>query len=303
MVDYDEGGLPVEVTIRGNSFRRGGSEISPLIAILSGYEEALSTCIRLSGQKERLPAELQYKSMIKLRGVSQGSLVVDTVIWAAAALAPFGVDSLRLGMPVTKELLLVSWDLFVKAKDLIVVVAKHFLEAKEPIHIELHDSPNAIVQVVRGDITGGNKVVTTQTVYDAAKSNWKDMKKIASTVEKNQADDISFVASECDEMVGLERENAKYLLMPSTKRTRDEEKPVSGHIYRINTKTKKGLLELVDDAANPPVPFQIMKGPIEDYVDSLKEPYTKFIVREEVEVNALGESKVTRLFLEGIDKQ
>ena len=291
----------IYLKVTGPAFQPENAVLSSTVKILTGYEEALSFCIQLAAVSHNYPKELQYRFSIKLKKVEFNSLDVQTYIDLLAALAPIGSAALNLSMSLAPEVLKEGWDIFSSAYQLIVSAIKHFNKHKEPIAIEVANSPGAFIQVFtdnKGDIS---QLTITPNVLQAATAIHSNLEKIAKPVVAGEADEIKIDANHSDNQpISINRSNCADLKMASREFMSEEPIQIIAHMYRLNTKTKTGKLELADDPDRPPIPFIIEGGNLSDYVDALKEEESKFIAKREMSINALGETKVSRFILIGV---
>lgn len=192
------------------------------------------------------------------------------------------------------ELLIHLWDVYNKSSELIQFVSKWFKENGSFPTLNIVDSFNPIFVFN----IGSGSVDVSKNVHDISVKNNESLNKLARKVRSGVVAeiDISPVAKiEENDKLTINKANCSYYRIPSNDIFEPDFVEIPCGIYRLNTKTGKGKLELLGGTRK--VPFEILSGNPNEYIEALKYPQVLVRARREVMRNALGEVEIKRLFL------
>ncbi len=101
--------------------------------------------------------------------------------------------------------------------------------------------------------------------------------------------------------IRIDRENQPTYMVEQKEVELNNEIDIKVRIYRLNTKSRNGSLEILDDENGPrTVQFEIVSGPIALYVDALKHEHSAVTAKPKMVINPFGETRLSYLFLTSI---
>lgn len=192
------------------------------------------------------------------------------------------------------ELLTYLWDIYNKSAELISFVTSWFKESKRFPVINIIDSFSPVLAINFGS---GN-VTVSKNVHDVSVKNNDSFRNLAKNVKNRTVERIS-IDSDLETLDAssfeITRDNCNNFTIPSDTFYDKNYVEVQCDIYRLNTKTGNGRLQLSDTNKN--VSFNIISGLYGDYIDALKYPTVLVKAKREIEKNALGEENVKKVFI------
>lgn len=254
------------------------ADLHAVIDLLSGHEEAFRYCLDLSAKNLKIKA-LQFPHQ-KLIYVGDGSTVIQLLTEIATPIAPFAPQIFGYG-----------WQIYKSSYDLVSVLVRYFKSEGKPMSIKIVNSPGAVVNVVNG-----NQVQTTPDVYESAKAVHPALKRIAALICKRHADDISIETDmhDKDHRLFFSRDNQDDFDLPIMDKTEDSEVTFQCTIYRFNKRTLKGWLEYDDEDTSQHRPFTADPRLLSECIEAFKHDTVHVTAYREIEINALGETRIKR---------
>jgi hypothetical protein len=271
--------MKLKVYVDGPAFV-DGSDLDSFLDILTNYKLAFGNCLQQSAKASDVPKPLQ--PTLRISTVSKGSLNIDLVTQATAAIAP-----------LAPQIFGHAWQLYKAAYDLIGIVSGYFKRTGNQMTITINNSPGAVVNVVTG-----NQVSTTQQVLDAACSVFPYFEKLCDLIGRRKANKIIMQTEEDDAPeILFDEQNAGLYKLPATDATDSEPVEFECNIYRFNVRTLNGNMECFDGDVSTNRPFIAKDNLIDACIDALKSETVNVKAIRDMEVNALGETKIIRFRL------
>jgi hypothetical protein len=282
--------MTLNIFFEGQSFDQSGGELKAIIKPLEGYYNIFNSCLNKSLEKHSSEKFPEIRAKFKLTSIKTGSLDFNTAI----DLLVVGAPLLQSQIPQAADTIKYVWSLFSSAKEFIEIVSTRFNKTGTPININLTNSPNAKVILA----TDNSSVQVSMDIYEIAKQHHSDFEKIAYPVKCNMASKIK-VSSNNDfsspKTTSFDNSNFALFSLPHSEHIDTNEYTIPCYIYRLNKRRMTGQLEILIDETHENVPFDIIGGEINDYIDAMKSQHSIATVIAEKTINAIGESRVKKL--------
>lgn len=260
----------------------GNSDLQSTVELLSGYESAFNWCLRKSSVVHETIITVQ-QPRLKLTSLKRGSVDFGFVAESAAAT-----------LAVAPQILSYAWQLYGTASDLISIATRFFDNTGKAMTINIQNSPGAVVNVV-----GNDQINTSDDTYQAAKAIHPSLEKIAKIVKDGKAEKI---ISQPDisnyKPVQIDSKNKNFFKVKSVTIKDDMPSEIRCDIYRFNTKTLTGTLEYYVDNESSTCTFVADEDLKNDCINALATPLIFASAYKEYKTNALGETKIKKLYIE-----
>lgn len=274
-------------------FFNDGMDLDTTLAILEDFNKFYSYCVK-KYQKKYAKDKLFFSDpQINISSVQKGSLL----------------SFLNLDFPppyvlIASEIANKSWELF----KLTIEFAKFFIstvkkEKKAP-EISIINSPNARQVVVCN--FGSGPINIDKEVYDSFNNNMQPISSIAGKIcpDKIESLDIEKIDSEHKKIDGIrfDNSNREDFIIEEKKIPVNEPMTFNCKVYSLNTRTKKGRLDIIgnegepESSEQPGIGFEIVGGEVEDYIAALSHDSVLMTAKYELLVSTLGKSKITYLY-------
>ncbi|NDY74616.1 hypothetical protein DO021_21815 [Desulfobacter hydrogenophilus] len=273
--------MEIKIHAEGNHFEKS-SDIKSLITMLAKYESTYTQCLKISAQKYELSTTL-LSPRVKLTAVSPGSINICLVTEIATAFAP-----------LAPQIFNYTWLLYKSGYDLIGIASKHFKSTEKPMNIEINNSPGAIINIVQGD-----QVTTTSDVLTAASVIHKGFYSLAQLIKENYANMITI--SSPKEHILFDDGNCNTYPLPSKVEIETEITTIECNITRFNKRSLLGSIDVFYDNESIAKPFVATPDILDECLENFKSQRVTARTHKEVEVNALGETTISKYHLIGFE--
>ena len=273
--------MKLSIYAEGPGFR-DNSEIEAVIDLLKGYEVGLHYCLKRSANTHDVHVSIHYPKL-KLNYAGSGSIDISLVTDVAAAIAPLAPQIFGYG-----------WQLYKAAFDIVSIATQYFKKTGKPIMIHIENSPGTEVNIVNGD-----QVKTHRDVFDSALNIHKMLGKIASLIKGHKAEKIIMEADLPDPQnrIQFDQSNHDDFFLPSTDTLDETPVEFECNIYHFNKRTLNGWLEYYDEEELQRRQFTASEDTLEACLDCFRASKVKATAHREMEVNALGETKIKKFHL------
>lgn len=276
--------MDIRIYAEGSGFGES-SDLDSVIDLLSGHNSAFGFCLKKSADTYRVRRINEYPVM-KITRLSPGSIDIHLITEIAAALAP-------LAPQVFKH----AWDLYKAGYDLISIATRHFNEKREPMPINIINSPGTVVNIING-----TQVNTSPDVYQSAGAIHKFLDRIASLVKFEKADHVLLEAGEPadpEDVIHFDAGNKDAFSVSSVDILDQHLIEFECSIYRFNKKSMEGLLEYCDEDTGNYMfkPFTAKDCSLEDCMNAFRSTMVRVAATREFSVNALGEKSIKKFHL------
>lgn len=283
--EHEHPSVEIRLKAVGPAFVSGGA-LDATVDLLQGYGVVFAWCLQRAG---RGPGG--EVARLKITRIEPGSIDVQMATEIGAALAP-----------LWPQLFGQAWNLYKAGYDLIQVAVRYMNQERRPMHIHIENSPGATVNIV-----GRDHVQVSRDVYETAAKHSKWYAKLAQLVSERKADNVSIEAeAEAEEVepppaIVYNRENAHNFDMPRIRQVEEAPVDLACAISRFNKRTNKGAVEYTDDDGNLVArPFTIEPELHERCVKAFGLDSVTVSATRSMDVNALGETRITHFHLVGI---
>ena len=160
--------------------------------------------------------------------------------------------------------------------------------------ININDSPGAMVNIVKSD-----QIITNQDSYDTASAIHRALDKIAGLIRNFKAEKIILESDfpEPQSRLQFDQGNQDNFLLPVAESFEETPVEFECNIYRFNKKSLNGFLEYFDREEIKNLPFKANENLLESCLDAFRAPRVKVTAYREMEINALGETKIKKVHL------
>jgi len=273
--------MKLRIYAEGPGFK-DNSELEAVIDLLKGYEVGLHYCLKRSANTHDVHVSVHYPKL-RLNYAGPGSIDISLAIDVVAAIAP-----------LAPQIFGYSWRLFKAAFDLVSIATQYFKKKGKPIMIHIENSPGTEVNIVNGD-----QVKTHRDVFDSALNIHKMLEKIAALIKGHKAERIIMEADHPEPQIRIQfdQSNQDDFLLPSTDTIDETPVEFECNIYHFNKRTLNGWLEYYDEEELQRRQFAASENILEACLDCFRAPRVIATAHREMEVNALGETKVKKFHL------
>lgn len=271
------------VHVEGPAFEKDAA-LSETLGVLAHYNEGFSICLQKSAKRHSTREIIVPAPILKLRTVSPGSLELQTVVDLAVGIVPAAPQVISYG-----------WELYKKASELISMATSLFQRFNRPPVIKIDNSPGALSVVNQGS---NNVIIVGQDALDMGRATHKHFDALAKLITPTKASHICIQPDTPQlEPVAIDRQNYTLFTLPDQEIEELEAVELECSIYRLNTKSASGYLEIQEDSGPRRFPFIVEDGALEDYIDAMKASSSTVLARRDMVVNALGEKTLKRFRL------
>ncbi|MFV0439298.1 MAG: hypothetical protein ACK5PS_18110 [Desulfopila sp.] len=295
-----QSGFVVDMSITGQSYTKEYALLSSALLVLKGYQESFGQCLRISAKNFGTEDEQIPTPRIGLVSTDLGSLDIKTMMDITAIALPL--------VPSIPDMLRYSVELYKAASDLVKVATKHFSQTQQPITVNTHieNSPGACVTpaiIVVGN--HGNVTINDPNVYTAAKLIHRNLNNMAEQIGSGDVDTLKISATGTEEQqnitaISMTEANKHDYKVLSKKTSPDRTFTAKCDIYGFNRKSGNGSLDIIEESAKKFYPFVGVELDHDLFIEALSAHYSIITFTSTMEINALGESKICKIFIHDI---
>lgn len=285
----------IRIEISGPKFQPHRALLSSVLSVLEGYRNGMQFALELASKAQPHTDEINYLPSIVIHSTEANSFDVNTFIDVAVAISP--VTAL---VPDVKSVVDLGWQLYQKATELISFATDFFNQNGYSPTMNITNSPNASPILL---VAGGN-ITVTPDVLRVAQGIHGQTAQIASQVTKGYADQvkISGPGSANTDAIIVHPGNQHSFKVPHTEERDAQLVKIKCCLYSLNKNTLNGKLEITEEEEKRSLPYTIENGQeIGNYADGLKATYSVVSAIREMSVNALGETRIKKLYLYEIE--
>jgi|GEM_PF-6107511 hypothetical protein len=291
--------MKIDLFAEGGAFTSEGLSLDETLLALTCFSSAYKNCLDIA--TDQTLKKTGPRPTLKISYVKTGSLDSQFLVDLSGALA-----SLTPLIPeyAYKMICTSSWDIFIKTLKAAIALAKHFYENKAPITYNVTVFPGSVANFGQ---SGGTMNVSS-SIDESLKKNYKSIMSLAELINNNSithfksSTDIKQLNDiDIDHEFNFTKVESTYFSLKEIETIDPDPLSLTCNIFSINRKSNNGRLDYFDPVAGPkPIPFTIKHGDINDYIEAMKHDAATVTATRSFMVNALGERKISHLFLDGI---
>lgn len=297
--------IAVNLTITGRAYTEQYADLSSALVVLNGYEASFNQCLQIAARRFDTEVDRFPVPRIGLAATKTGSLSVKTVLDAVAIAAPLA--------PALPDMVKYAIELYKASGELVAIATDHFNRKQQPItvnvNVNVENSPGSAQIIAPPMVIVGNQgdvTINDENIYKTAARIHKDLDTMATQIASGDVETLSISAT------GIEEDLAEYPALTMTEKNRfdykvlsrqateDKVRTASCSVYSFNKKTGNGSLDIIDQAGKKFYPFVGVDVDSTLFVEALSAVYSTITFTSTMEVNALGEKKITRIFIHDI---
>ena len=292
--------MKIALLAEGTAFTPEGLNLDETLAALTCFSTTYKNCLDIATDQTLKKSTLRPK--LKISYVKTGSLDTQFIVDLSGALA-----SLTPLIPdyAYKMICTSSWEIFIKTAKAAVALAKHFYENKSPAVYNVTVEPGAVANFGQ---SGGVMNFSSQ-LDESIRKNFKSIALLAELINNKSIDTFKATTdvrqlneTDIEPEYNFTRTESTYFSVNEIETIEPESLNIKCRIFSINRKSNNGRLDYFDEVVGPkPIPFTIRNGDINDYIEAMKHDAATVTATRSFMVNALGERKVSHLFLSGIE--
>ena len=283
--------MKIRIHAKGEVFQYG-MPLDTTLEMMQQFNKVYSYCIGRSKKYYDKDGNYYFEPQINIEYIRKGSLSSLLTVDLPAAYAM--ISPLVAGY---------SWTLFKTTLSFTQAFVGTIIRRRSIPTVNVQDSPHSsnLILSISGD---NNTILVGKDIFDTFHSTKKEIASLATFVGGHGTGffDIKQIgsANKVIDKFRIDENNSRDLIVEEKEVSDDEEREYPCRIYSLNTKTKRGKLDIIksdqQEDYSGAISFEIQDGDINRYVDAMKGEDVRLRAKSKMLVNTIGESKITYLY-------